>query len=225
MNAARTLLGVLLIGLGLLVVVGNVGPVDAGDVVRRGWPVLVIALGALQLWSDGRVTAAGLGIVLVGVALLGATTGLLGGAADAIGPLVLVGVGIWVALGLRRRGEPITAGERARALAAFGVRRVRSTSERFAGGWAASFFGQLDLDLTRATPAPGGIDLSVTAVLGGADVVIPEGWAVRIRGLPLFGTWDDTTSHVPPGDGVPELRMNAVAAFGGIEVRHRDRWA
>ncbi len=220
MNAGRLLLGGLLIGLGLAVMVGG-----GGDLLRQGWPVLVIGLGALQLWSDGRVTPAGLGIVLVGILLLGATTGALGDASRAVGPLVVLGIGIWVALGLRRRGEPITAGDRARALAAFGVRRVRSTSSRFAGGWAASFFGQLDLDLTAATPAPEGMELSVTAVLGGADVVIPDGWAVRIRGLPLFGTWDDTTGHVPPGDGVPELRLNAVAAFGGIEVRHRDRWA
>ncbi len=221
MNAGRLLLGALLIGAGILVLVGGGG----GDLVRSGWPVLVVGLGVLQLRSDGRVTAAGVGIMLVGVALLGATTGLLGDASRAVAPLVVVGVGIWVALGLRRRGEPITAGDRARALAAFGVRRVRSTSERFGGGWAASFFGQLDLDLTAATLTPGGADLSVTAVLGGADVVIPEGWAVRIRGLPLFGTWDDTTGHVPAGDGVPELRLNAVAAFGGIEVRHRERWS
>ncbi len=130
-----------------------------------------------------------------------------------------------MALGLRKRGEPIVVGDRSGAVAAFGTRRVQSSSPAFEGGWAAAFFGRLDLDLSAATLAEGGAELSVTVAFGGADVVIPEGWAVRIRGLPLFGTWDDTSGHVPPGVGVPELRVNALAAFGGIEVKHRDRWA
>ncbi len=222
MNAGRILVGGLLVGVGTLALLSLAG---AGEVVLRGWPVLVVGLGALQLSSDRKATPAGVGIVLAGLALLGSTTGVLGGAGDLVPPVVLVGGGLWVALGLRFRGEPIVAGARVGAMAAFGSRRVVSAAARFEGGWAAAFFGHLDLDLTAAVPVASGADLSVTVVLGGADVVVPDGWAVVIRGLPLFGGWDDTTRHVDAGTANLVLRVNALAVFGGVEVKHRDRWS
>ncbi len=225
MNVGRVALGTVLVGVGALVLAGGTGAVDAGELLRRGWPLLVIGLGVLQITSDRKPTPAGVGIVAVGLMLLAGTIGILGGAGRVVGPLIVVGLGVWVALGLRRRGEPIAVGDHAGNIAAFGSRRVVARSTAFRGGWAAAFLGQLDLDLTGVSPAAAGMQLSVTVVLGGADVVIPGGWAVHIRGLPIFGTWDDTTRHVPAGDGVPELRVNALAAFGGIEIKHRDRWS
>lgn len=83
--------------------------------------------------------------------------------------------------------------------------------------------GNLVLDLTEAQLAAGA-KISVTAVLGGCDILVPDGWDVRLGGVPVLGGWDDTTRRGPANTGAPVLTVRAVAVLAGIEVRHPTRW-
>jgi hypothetical protein len=55
-------------------------------------------------------------------------------------------------------------------------------------------------------------------------VVVPHGWDVDVRGVPVFGGWDDTVSRTGIPPGAPALRVGVLTVFGGVEVRHPDRW-
>ena len=76
----------------------------------------------------------------------------------------------------------------------------------------------------EATPTPDGARISATAVMGGIDVVVPHGWRVDIRGLPLLGGWDDTTARDEVTAEAPRLEIHALLVMGGLEVKHPRRW-
>jgi hypothetical protein len=86
-------------------------------------------------------------------------------------------------------------------------------------------FGKLRLDLTGARPHPAGARISTAAVFGHIDVIVPEGWAVTVRGMPIMGAWDDTVSRKGVGPHSPRLDVHVLAVIGGVEVKHKPRWA
>ena len=97
MNTGRVVLGVGLVGIGALVLLDQQGALDAGDVVSRWWPVLVLVAAALDLLRrPPRVVSATVFGVL-GLALLGVTTGVLGTSVwEVVWPLGLVALGLWL---------------------------------------------------------------------------------------------------------------------------------
>lgn len=90
----------------------------------------------------------------------------------------------------------------------------------FAPGWtqqtAVAVLGGGEIDLTASPPGPGAI-LTVVAVFGGIEIIVPPGTRVSLSGLSLFGGRSVTAV---PGDG-PELAVRAYAVFGGVEVKER----
>jgi hypothetical protein len=81
------------------------------------------------------------------------------------------------------------------------------------------------LDLSEATPATTGAVVDATAVLGSITVLVPRGWLVEVRGIPVLGGWDDTTDRSSIGSGAPRLEVRALVALGGLEVKHAGRWS
>jgi hypothetical protein len=77
-------------------------------------------------------------------------------------------------------------------------------------------FGSAELDLTAATAAPGA-SLDVLAVAGAATIVVPDGWRVELRGLPLLGTWENATDGGAVGS---ELVVNATVMLGSLDVMY-----
>ena len=116
------------------------------------------------------------------------------------------------------------ASEEISTLAILSATRTGSTSSRFRRGAATAVLGGVTVDLTEATPAADGARLAATAILGSVDILVPHGWAVTVRGLPLLGGWDDTTDRAAAGPGSPRLEVVALAVLGGIEVKHSSRW-
>jgi hypothetical protein len=137
--------------------------------------------------------------------------------------LILCGGGLLFGWGRRRMGTVDEA--EVTGLALLSSSRVATRSVSFRRAAVTAVLGGMTLDLTRATPVPEGAAVSATAVFGGVDVVVPPGWSVSIRGLPLFGGWDDTTARTADGPDVPRLEIQALVVFGGLEVKHPRRWS
>ncbi len=224
MRSGRIVVGLSLVAVGVLYLVAASTDVDAGGIVSDWWPLVLVGLGVAQYGIDHSAKLGSAVLIIFGVLLLGFTTGLVEGSVwSVLWPTAVILAGIGVMLPRLER-NPEVAGSTANGFAALGSRVLTSRSQQFEGGELTVILGSLTLDLTQARLAPGA-KLSVTAVLGGCEILVPPGWDVRLGGVPVLGGWDDTTRRTPGTADAPVLTVRAVAVLAGVEVRHPTRWS
>lgn len=224
MRSGRIVVGLSLVAVGVLYLIAASTDVDAGGIVSDWWPLVLIGLGVAQYGIDHSAKLGSAVLIIFGVLLLGFTTGLVEGSVwSVLWPTAVILAGIGVMLPRLER-NPEAAGNTAQGFAALGSRVLVSRSQQFEGGELTVIVGSLTLDLTHAKLAPGA-KLSVTAVLGGCEILVPSGWDVRLGGVPVLGGWDDTTRRDPATPNAPTLTVRAVAVLAGVEVRHPTRWS
>ena len=224
-DLGRMLLGGVVVTLGVLVLLDAAGQVDAGKAISNWWPVVVIAIGALQLVEGRRSKSGPLILIAIGTVLLLFATDAVGdNGRDYVWAIVLILAGLLILS--HWRGKPVPIGSEAsevvRATGVFGGPKVASSSQRFRGASLTAVFGGVTLDLRSARPAPGGAAVNATAVLGGIEVIVPEGWQVEVSGTPILGGIEDKTDHshpVPPD--APRLEVDALSVLGGVEVKNK----
>lgn len=81
--------------------------------------------------------------------------------------------------------------------------------------------GGCELDLRNAEIDGDEVVINCLSVMGGIDIVVPEGISVDFSGLPLLGGTDCTIADVPITPGSPRIVVRALAVMGGIEVKSR----
>ena len=81
--------------------------------------------------------------------------------------------------------------------------------------------GGVELDLRHAELEHLDSRLTVVTVMGGAEIVVPEGLDVDVEGFALLGGKEFRPGKTPPPRGAPRLRIRAYAFLGGIEVKAR----
>jgi hypothetical protein len=71
--------------------------------------------------------------------------------------------------------------------------------------------GGADLDLCDAVFDEPQVEITVWSLMGGSDIVVPEGVHVELGGFALM----------PPGPGAPVVRVTAWSLMGGTDVKTR----
>jgi class 3 adenylate cyclase len=84
---------------------------------------------------------------------------------------------------------------------------------------AVAILGGVDLDLRRAEIEGSEVVIRAIAIMGGINVVVPEGVSVHLEGFALMGGKDMRVSDVPTLPGSPIIRVKALAIMGGVSVR------
>jgi hypothetical protein len=82
--------------------------------------------------------------------------------------------------------------------------------------------GGAHLDLRGAEIEGSEASISCFAIMGGVDIVVPEGLDVEVSGFGLMGGVADEVRG-DPMPGAPALRVRAFALMGGVSVRSRRR--
>jgi predicted membrane protein len=220
MRSQQLVLGLGLIAVGVLLLLDRADVLDAGRVIGRGWPLVIIAVGALQLVEQRRASAGPLIIIAFGTLLLATRIDLLPDDVwQFIWPIGLIGVGL---LFITRRSGAVrgaSSDDVIRASALFSGNEVLSTSQQFRGGSATATFGGVNLDLSQARLDPAGATITVSVMFGGVEVIVPRGWRVETSGVPLFGGMENK-ANAPAEAGTPTLKIDATVLFGGLEVKH-----
>lgn len=226
-NAGRMLVGALLVAVGVLYTLDANDTLDAAETFADWWPLAVLGLGVSHAVDRGRLTTGSSVLVLVGAALLAITTDLLGSRAwEFVWPAALIGAGIWIVFGWSRRSaRRKPAAETLDGIAVLSATRVGTSSDRFRRASLTAVLGGVTLDLSEATPATSGAVVDATALLGSVTVLVPRGWLVDVRGIPVLGGWDDTTDRASVGSGAPRLEVRTLVVLGGLEVKHAGRWS
>jgi hypothetical protein len=129
--------------------------------------------------------------------------------------LVIAAVGTALAAKflLESNAEPTT--EEIDLVAVFEGQNLISVADPFYGGKIMTMFGGVLLDLRKATPAPTGIYVDVAIVMGGLQLIVPEGWRVRFEGNVLAGGFSDET-RTTADDDVPTVIISGFVLMGGV---------
>ncbi|HEU4674110.1 MAG TPA: hypothetical protein VFS32_14555 [Candidatus Limnocylindrales bacterium] len=102
-------------------------------------------------------------------------------------------------------------------LATFGPLEFVSTASTFRGGTVECWYGGGTIDLRSATLDPAGATLRVTAVFGGAQVIVPSSWPVRTSSAGLGGI-NDARQQAFVDESAPALTIEGVCVLGGFGV-------
>lgn len=103
---------------------------------------------------------------------------------------------------------------------------IMSGSER-TGSWVPprklhtlALMGGAGLDFREARLGPGVTEVTILAVMGGVDVIVPPGVTVETHGLGVMGGFDGYSQTVHRNDpSAPILRVRGLAVMGGIHVQ------
>ena len=128
-------------------------------------------------------------------------------------------------------GAPVTppARERSRARWIVAVMSGAERRRRWRLGErtnVVALMGGVNLDLRAAEIEHDEVTLTVVAVMGGANIVVPAGVPVEVSGFELMGGRNERIADVPPLPGAPRIRIRSFALMGGVNIRsraHRER--
>lgn len=84
-----------------------------------------------------------------------------------------------------------------------------------------AWYGGGTLDLRGATLDPAGAVLTVRAIFGGFELVIPEAWRVELRTRSIFGGFGDARKADRVAPTGPLLTIEGFAVFGGVGIVSR----
>jgi class 3 adenylate cyclase len=110
----------------------------------------------------------------------------------------------------RRRFVAIMCGSRARG-------RWRAPREVS----AFAFWGSVCIDLRHAVIDGPSVDISACAIMGGVEVIVPEGIPVELDGMVLMGGATNRTRATDPLPDAPVVRVHARGLWGGVTARTR----
>jgi hypothetical protein len=81
--------------------------------------------------------------------------------------------------------------------------------------------GGADLDLREAVLDAPEVEITVWSLMGGSDVVVPEGVHVELEGFGLLGGNRLRLEGPPPAPGAPVVRVRAWSLMGGTDVKSK----
>lgn len=99
------------------------------------------------------------------------------------------------------------------------VRRGRWRPGRKVSAFA--FWGGCVVDLRGAEINHPVLHISAVAIMGGIEIIVPDGVRVEVDGLPIMGGIDRRIKDVPILPGTPLIKVRAVAFWGGVTVRSK----
>lgn len=136
-----------------------------------------------------------------------------------IGWVVSMVVGAIAAMQAKRRIGPSTdeSADQLLASAIFGPLAYHSTAQQLRGGRLECWYGGGFLDLRDAVLAPEGAILTVRAVFGGGQILVPLDWRVilKVRGM---GGLSDSRGAKGIAETAPTLTIEGIVIAGGFVV-------
>lgn len=217
-------LAFVLILFGLFLLLNNLGVVSFNLTFGMWWPMILIVIGLHQLVGSRFTNLFALVLLFVGGSIQLRKLGLVDqGYSKAFWPLLLILFGLILLFNLGRAGRRVadtSPNNTTDDVVIFGGVERRISSPSYLGGNVTVLFGGATLDLRGSALSAGTNVLNIQTVFGGVDLILPEGWTVEIKGIPIFGGIEDQRKKQvgAAGDNQPKLRINALVLFGGIDI-------
>jgi predicted membrane protein len=240
-GAGGIVIGGLIVAVGLMILLDNMGIVRFHDVWRY-WPVLLIVFGVFRILESHAPAGYIWGgvLTLAGALLLLDNLDIVVFDFNLIWPLLIIAFGLSMLLRSMDRkrylasatGAPGATGatgagpiddcSTCNAYAVFGGSKRRINTPDFRGGDAIAVFGGVEFDLRGASMTVDQAVIDVNVVCGGLEVRVPENWTITNRAVTIFGGVEDKTvqSKLDPNAKSPHLVITGSVVFGGISLRN-----
>jgi predicted membrane protein len=247
-SAGRHLFGgVLLLTLGVVFLLGNMGVLDAERIIRF-WPVILIAGGVVKIleYGDAYGQSSGIFWIVIGILFLLMSLNVFRMGFQELWPVILIGLGalmLWKsALGGRRgasdvddlsgkegafrreagtddvrRSTPVSSNSVISAAAILGRVERRNNSQDFRGGNATALMGGCEIDLRAAAISPSREPVLEVFAMWG-------GIEIRVPSDWTVVSYVDPIlggyeDHTqPPKEESHRLRIRGTVLMGGVEV-------
>lgn len=88
--------------------------------------------------------------------------------------------------------------------------------------YVVAAMGGLELDFREARFPPGETEVTIFAMMGGAEIIVPPGLPVRANVVAIMGGFDQTEhepDNLPPD--APRLKINGFVLMGGVDLKVR----
>jgi predicted membrane protein len=221
-------LGIVLIAIGTLVLLANLGQLPFDLDLHHWWPLILIVLGMLHLYNNRSIfDFSGLFLILLGGIFLLATLDII--CWEDIWrfwPAILILLGISIIF--QRHRVPLALSGRSAAGSDDSTVQVsnilsgtdrRISSQEFKGGDVHNILGGTKVDLLEAKLAAGDWLLTVSTILGGVEILVPRDWQIEVHPTNILGGVDDHTRQNPAAGG-GKLIIKASALLGGVDIKN-----
>jgi hypothetical protein len=221
---SRLLFGLLVIALGVLFMLDNLGIARAGDILRW-WPALFVVYGVARItgWGCRVHLASGVFFTVLGSWMLLHTFHLVRLGILDLWPLVLILLGASMVTGTLQRARSSPGGQDSspslNALALLSGVQRKVVAQDFRGGDVTAIMGGHEIDLRPARMAEGQAVLDLFVWWGGVELRVPEDWRVSVEAHPIMGAVVDET-RAPIGEARGVLVLRGLVVMGGVEVKN-----
>lgn len=215
----QLVLGALVILVGVVLILDTTGLYDT-EPLWNYVPSLFVLLGLYALWRGGLRNFFGplVVIVLASAWQLAALEVVSWGQLWDFWPVFVIAFGLSLVLSHFRRSPREAPGDHVTSFSIFGGTEKRSTSKAFTGADLTALFGGAELDLREAEVADPPATVTVVAMFGGAEVIVPRDWNVRLEVLPILGAASDERPRREAEHEEVDLVVTGFVAFGGVSV-------
>jgi predicted membrane protein len=221
-------LGIVLIFLGFVLVIKNIGFLpDYFEDIIFSWQMLLIAIGFVMTLGTGN---RGPGLIVMAVGGFFILPEIFN--ADwrnysLFWPAILIIAGVIVITNARWlksenwHSRTTNSSDVIDIVNIFGGGERIINSTNFSGGKITSIFGGAEVDLTRAQLAPGESVIEMSCIFGGASLIVPTEWNVVIDVTPILGGFSDSRKMIPGRavDPSKTLVIRGAVIFGGGEIK------
>lgn len=99
----------------------------------------------------------------------------------------------------------------------FGGTEKRLISNQLTGGKITNIFGGSEIDLREAKAVDGAI-IEVFTLFGGCEILVPTDWKVNVDTIAIFGGFSDSRKNVSP-EANTTVKIKGFTMFGGGEIK------
>lgn len=219
---ATSIAGILLILLGGLIFLDNF---DIVDVQWRyyifNWQVLLIVTGLFMLCDKKTKTAGYVLIIIGGVFLILKYLNISYMLYKIFWPSVLIVVGFALLMGQKKKRSNQPQNDQSpssnffKSTSYFGGNSQKPTAQNLTGGAITSVLGSSTINLHEVQLADGDCIVDVQCFLGGAKILVPAQWHIKIEASSIFGSVTDRRSVTPQAtDSCPKLVIRGSVVAG-----------
>lgn len=218
--AKRTGIGLLIILIGIGFLLQQADLFQFTNFLVDWWPLIFIIIGFVQLLYHAQVSlfTGPLFIIIGAILLMNQWTDM--SLFNFLWPIIIIYVGIIFIFFQSKDHKSIDENHMLQSFSLFSGSEIISRSNPLKGGTVTTIFGGADIDIREAVIEDDEIVIELTALFGGIELRVPHDVQVHVKGVPIFGGWEDSTRITQREEATNPKKINVkcITIFGGAEI-------